>query len=43
MGSKDVMVFVAESDSKQKQHSKTRRTGMLVFRTRPITCSMLLV
>ena len=41
MGSEDVMVSVAEADSKQMQYSKTRRTDMLVFRTRPITCSML--
>jgi hypothetical protein len=32
------MVSMAEPDSKQKQHSKTR-TDMLVFRTSPITCS----
>ena len=36
------MVSVAEPESKQKQHSKTRRIDMLVFRTSPITCSMLL-
>jgi len=34
---------VAEPESKQKQHSKNRRTDMLVFETRPITCLMLLI
>ena len=41
MGLEAVMVFVADPNSKQMQHSKTRRTDMLVFRTRPIACSML--
>jgi hypothetical protein len=34
---------MAKPDSQQKQHSKTRRTDIVVFRTSPITCSMLLV
>ena len=31
MGLEAVMVFVADPNSKQMQHSKTRRTDMLVF------------
>ena len=37
-----VIVSLANPNSKQKQHSKTRRTDMFVFRTSPMTYSMLL-